>query len=431
MDSGREIYELIKELYPICRSITGDGLRETLKIIGRHIPLDIQNVPSGKKVFDWHVPREWQIKDAYVKDPQGKKIIDFKISNLHVLNYSVPVHKKVSLEELKEHLFTLPDYPDRIPYRTSYYNENWGFCLSFNQYKKLNRGTYEVCVDAVLKNGRLAYGELYLAGHSRDEILLSTYVCHPSLCNDNLSGPALLTFLAKRLMAQKEKPRYSYRFLFIPETIGAIAWLSRNERHVSKIKHGLVVTCVGDAGPYTYKKTRDGDRIIDRVTEKVLRDSGDTYNIIDFDPAYGSDERQYSSPGFNMPMGSLMRTPYAKYSEYHTSADNLDFINADSLGESLEKYEQIIFMLENNVFYKNLYPKGEPQLGKRGLYRLVGGLEYISDMESAMWWVLNLSDGKNSLLDIACRSKLSFLVVKRVADILLKHKLLRRENKLI
>lgn len=421
-ETSNEIHDLMKKLYPICRSITGNGVRETLEIIKEHIPIEIIEVQSGTQVFDWTIPKEWNIKDAYVKNSKDEKIIDFRKSNLHVLNYSIPVNKKMSLEELKENLYTLPDYPDWIPYLTSYYKDNWGFCLSHKQCEKLEEDTYEVVIDSTLEDGKLTFGELYLKGKSDDEILFSCYICHPSLCNDNLSGTVLLTFLSKLLLNLDLK--YSYRFLFIPETIGAITWLSLNEDKTSNIKHGLVATCVGDPGISTYKKTRDGNAIIDKVVQKVLVDSDEEYNIVDFFPS-GSDERQYSSPGFNLPVGSLMRTMYGRFPEYHTSADNLDFVKPQYLADSLEKYLKVIFVLENNITYLNLNPKCEPQLGKRGLYRMIGHPKSAGFDESAMLWVLNMSDGTNSLLDISIRSGLIFLHIKEAADVLYTHDLLK------
>ena len=419
---GNEIYDLMKKLYPICRSITGIGVQETLEIIKEHIPIEIIEVPSGTQVFDWTVPKEWNIKDAFIKNSNGEKIIDFKESNLHVLNYSIPVNKKILLKDLKKNLYTLPDNPDWIPYLTSYYKDNWGFCLAHKQYEELEEDIYEVIIDSTLENGKLTFGELYLKGKSDDEILFSCYICHPSLCNDNLSGTVLLTFLSKLLLDINLK--YSYRFLFIPETIGAITWLSLNEEKISNIKHGLVATCVGDPGISTYKKTRDGDAIIDKVVQKVLFDSGDEYNIVEFFPS-GSDERQYSSPGFNLSVGSLMRTMYGRFPEYHTSADNLDFVKPQYLADSLEKYLEVIFVLENNITYLNLNSKCEPQLGKRGLYRMIGSQKTGGINELAMFWVLNLSDGTNSLLDISIRSGLTFQQVKDAADALYGNGLLK------
>jgi len=421
-DINYKMYNLMKELYPICRSITGDGTRETLKIIKEHIPIKIHEIPTGTKVFDWTIPKEWNIKDAYIKNSKGKKIVDFEKSNLYVLNYSVPVHLEMSLEEVKKHIFTLPDYPDWIPYLTSYYKENWGFCMSHRQYEKLENDVYEVVIDSTLEDGHLTYGELYLKGENEEEVLLTCYICHPSLCNDNLSGIVLLTFLAKHLKDIKLK--YSYRFLFIPETIGAITWLSLNEDKVSKIRHGLVATCVGDPGKSTYKKSKIGNAVIDKVVEKALIDSGAPYGIIDFFPS-GSDERQFCSPGFNLPVGSLMRTPYGHFPEYHTSADNLDFVCPEYLADSYKKYANVVSILESNVTYLNLNPKCEPQLGRRGLYGMIGGQKIGCVNELAIFWVLNLSDGTNSLLDISIRSEMSFMGIKNAADVLVKKRLLK------
>ena len=420
--AGKEMHRLITELYPICRSITGNGVRETLAILRGHIPLDVVEVPSGTKVFDWTVPKEWNIRDAYVKNAKGEKIIDFGKSNLHVLNYSSPVKKKVSLAELKEHLYTIPEHPDLIPYRTSYYRETWGFCMSHNQFLSLSDEEYEVYIDSTLLDGSLTYGEFVIPGKRSEEILLSAHVCHPSLCNDNLSGVAIATFLAKHLRGISLK--YSYRFLFIPGTIGSITWLSRNETNVSKIKHGLVMACLGDRGNFTYKKSRQGAADIDRTVMHVLKSTSDDYEIQDFVP-FGYDERQYCSPGFNLPVGCFMRTPHGRYPEYHTSADNLDLVRSEQLGGSFSKIMSILNILENNTTYLNQNPKCEPQLGKRGLYQMIGGQQDTRTRELAMLWVLNLSDGANSLLDIAERSSLSFDIVKNVADMLTGHGLLK------
>lgn len=421
-DLGQEMYQLISELYPICRSITGNGLRETLKIISRHIPLEVHEVSTGTEVFDWTVPKEWNIKDAYVKNSKGQKIVDFKESNLHVVNYSVPVHQKMSFKELKSHLFTLPDYPDWIPYRTSYYKESWGFCLSHKQYLELHDEEYEVCIDSTLEAGSMTYGEYYIKGESSDEVLISCHTCHPSLCNDNLSGIAIAVFLAKHL--SQLSLSYSYRFLFIPGTIGSITWLSLNEAQVSKIKHGLVLTCLGDPGKFTYKKSRRGDADIDRVAAYVLKNSGLEYEIIDFFP-YGYDERQYCSPGFNLAVGCFMRSPHGSFPEYHTSADNLKFVQPQHVNESFSKCWSILQVLENNKTYLNQNPKCEPRLGKRGLYRAVGGQSDEQINEMAILWVLNLSDGNYTLLDISERSGLAFDVIKNAVNALLKHDLLK------
>lgn len=419
---GNQMYSFMKSLFPICRSITGNGVRETLLKIKEYIPINIEEVPSGTQVFDWRVPKEWNINDAYIKNKEGQKIIDFNESNIHVLNYSIPVNKKISLKELKSHLFTLEEYPEWIPYQTSYYKENWGFCITHNQYKTMKDDNYEIYIDSTLENGSLTYGELYFKGKTEEEILFSTYICHPSLCNDNLSGVVLLTKLAEILA--KQDLFYSYRFIFIPETIGAITWLSRNENEVKNIKCGIVSTCVGDKGDFTYKKTRNGESEIDKIVELVLRESGYKYNIVDFFPS-GSDERQFSSPGFNLEIGSLMRTPYAKFNEYHTSADNLDFVQPEFLALSLEQYLRVIFYLENNRTYLNLNPKCEPQLGRRGLYNYIGSQKKGNVQQIAILWVLNLSDGKNSLLEITNRSGLEFKQIKAAADALKECKLLK------
>lgn len=413
---GAAIYAFITELFPICRSITGNGFRQSLALIQDHIPIQKFEVASGTQVFDWIVPKEWNIRDAYVKNAQGEKVIDFRQSNLHVLNYSVPVNKTVNLQELKAHLYTLPEQPDLIPYKTSYYNENWGFCLNHNTLQALEEGDYQVFIDSTLEAGSLTYGELYLPGEELDEVLISCHCCHPSLANDNLSGVGLVTMLAKAL--QKMPHRLSYRFVFIPGTIGAITWLACNESQVENIKHGLVVTGVGDGGKVTYKKSRRREAAIDKAVAHILKHAGQDYDIIDFYP-YGYDERQYCSPGINLPVGCFMRTPYGQYPQYHTSADNLDFIKPESLGDSFSKIWATLNILENNQAYLNLSPKCEPQLGKRGLYSAIG------THELAMLWVLNLSDGSNNLLDIAERSGMSFTTIQAAAKLLLAHDLLQ------
>ena len=419
---GEDMYRMIVELYPICRSITGNGYRQTMRRIQEIIPISIQEVPSGTEVFDWTIPKEWNIRDAYVTGPDGKKVIDFKQHNLHIMQYSVPIRLKMPLEELKHHLYSLPDHPEWIPYRTSYYKENWGFCLSQKQLDSLEEGEYEVVIDSSLEDGHLTYGEYRIQGESDEEVLVSCHCCHPSLCNDNLSGIALTSRLAETLRSLSL--RYSYRFLFIPGAIGSITWLSKNEEVASRIKHGLVVTGVGDSGRFHYKKSRRGDAEVDRVVQYVLKNSGKPYHVRDFSP-YGYDERQYCSPGFNLPVGSLTRTPHGSYPQYHTSADNLDFVSADSLAESLKVYLEVIRTLEGNRRYINLNPKCEVRLGKRGLYRAVGGEIAQPLNELALLWVLNLSDGGNSLLDISERSGLPFDDVGSAAGALLGKGLLK------
>jgi len=411
-DVGEPMYKLVRELYPICRSITGNGVRETLRRVGEHIPLKVHEVPTGTRVFDWTVPKEWNIRDAYVKNSDGIKVIDFTKSSLHVLNYSTPIRKRMSLAKLREHLYTLPDHPDWIPYKTSYYQERWGFCLTQNQLDGLREGTYEAVIDASLDEGHLTYGECHFPGRSTDEVLISCHVCHPSLCNDNLSGIALSTFLAKHLRGRSL--RYSYRFVFIPGTIGAITWLALNEKAAGGIKHGLVVANVGDSGKMNYKKSRRGDAEIDRAVAHVLKHSGKPYEITDFSP-YGYDERQFCSPGFDLAMGSLTRTPWGRYPEYHTSADDLSLVQPKYLADSCKTYFSVLDILENNNYYLNQNPKCEPHLGKRGLYRTMGGNVESKEAELAMLWVLNLSDGRHSLLDVAERSALAFPAVHAAA----------------
>jgi aminopeptidase-like protein len=413
--AGQRMYEFIRKLYPLCRSITGDGLRASLAQIQELIPITLQEVPTGTRVFDWTIPREWNIRDAYVKDGTGRRIIDFRECNLHVMNYSVPVRRTMPLEELKKHLFTLPDRPDWIPYRTSYYNEHWGFCLSHRQMLELPEGSYEVCIDSSLADGSLTYGEFYLPGDSPEEVLFSCHCCHPSLCNDNLSGMAVATFLAQHLRTMNR--RYSYRFLFIPGTVGSIAWLARNESVTPRIKHGLVLSCLGDSGVFSYKKSRRGDAEIDRAVTHILAHSQKEAKISPFIP-YGYDERQYCSPGFNLAVGRLSRSSNGCYAEYHTSADNLDFVRPQYLAESLEKLLEIVRLLESNRSYLNLNPKCEPQLGKRGLYRALGGLPDAGARELALLWVLNMSDGQHSLLDIAELSQVPFAIVNDAAEAL-------------
>jgi aminopeptidase-like protein len=408
------LHRFAADLYPICRSITGDGIRQTLAMIQERIPLRIHEVPTGTSVFDWHVPKEWNIRDAYIKGPDGERIVDFQRCSLHVMSYSTPVRATLPLHEIRPHLFTIPEHPELIPYRTSYYKEDWGFCLSHNQMLSLEDGDYEVCIDSTLENGELTYGECYLAGRSSEEVLVSCHACHPSLANDNLSGLTVATSLAQQLSGRDL--RYSYRFLFLPGTIGAITWLAQNREDVGRIRHGLVLTCLGDTGRFHYKKSRQGNADIDRAVACVLRDSGEPSEILEFSP-YGYDERQYCSPGFNLPVGCMMRSVWGTFPEYHTSADNLDFIQAESLAGSLHLCLAIVNVLENNRRYINQNPYCEPQLGKRNLYRSTGG-DSISTEINARLWTLNLSDGDHSLLDIAERSGIAFSAISDAAQVL-------------
>jgi aminopeptidase-like protein len=417
---GQELYRFAVDLYPICRSITGNGIRRTLTMIRDRIALEMSEVPSGTPVFDWTVPKEWNIRDAYIKRPDGKRVVDFRQCNLHVLNYSTPVQATMPLSQLKPHLFTLPEHPDWIPYRTSYYHETWGFCLSHKQMLGLEDGDYEVCIDSSLEDGNLTYGEYYLRGRSTDEVLISCHCCHPSLANDNISGVTVAAFLAQLLSGRDL--RYSYRFLFIPGTIGAITWLARNRETAGRIRHGLVLTGVGDAGGFHYKKSRRGNAEIDRAAVHVLRHHSKSAEILEFSP-YGYDERQYCSPGFNLPVGCLMRSVWGTFPEYHTSADNLDFIHPLQLAESLSVCAGVVDVLEHNRRYRNLSPYCEPQLGKRNLYRPTGG-DAIGLEINARLWVLNLSDSGHYLLDIAERSGIAFSAISDAAELLCQNGLL-------
>jgi aminopeptidase-like protein len=412
---GPEIFALAAEIYPICRSITGDGVRTTLDRLARHIDLEVHEVPTGTQVFDWTIPREWRIRDAYIKNAAGERVVDFRGCNLHVLNYSQPFHGTLPLAALKKHIFTLPDQPALIPYRTSYYAENWGFCMAHEQLEALPDGLYEVLIDASLEDGSLTYGEYLHRGETDDEVLLSAHICHPSLANDNCSGLALLTHLAKRLAPVST--RYSYRFVFAPGTIGAIAWLARNEQRVDRIRHGLVLSCVGDGGGPTYKRSRQGDALIDRAMAHVLRHSAASPTILDFFP-YGYDERQYCSPGFNLPVGLFQRSQFATFPEYHTSADNLDFIRPEHLASSYRMIAAGLDILEHDWLPRSTNPKCEPQLGRRGLYAALGGSTDGAAKSMAFLWILSLSDGRHSLLDIAERADLPFGVVAEAAHLL-------------
>jgi aminopeptidase-like protein len=420
IEIGDEMHRFAADLYPICRSITGDGTRQTLAMIQNRIPLETFEVATGTAVFDWIVPKEWNIRDAYIKGPDGRKVVDFQKSNLHVVNYSPPVRARMPLKALKPHLFSIPEKPDWIPYRTSYYKQDWGFCLSHHEMLALQDGEYEVCIDSTLEEGHLSYGECHLPGQLNDEILISCHVCHPSLANDNLSGLTVASFLAQFLAGRDL--RYSYRFLFIPGTIGAITWLARNREAAGRVRHGLVLTCVGDNGGFHYKKSRQGNAEIDRAAAHVLNHYGKSAEILEFSP-YGYDERQYCSPGFNLPVGCLMRSVWGSFPEYHTSADDLTFIKPKQLMESLQVCTAILDILEGNRRYRNLNPYGEPQLGRRGLYRSTGG-EAIESEVNARLWVLNLSDGEHSLLDIAERSGQPFSVINQAAQALCQHNLL-------
>ena len=420
--TGARLLALVAELFPFPRSITGDGVRQTLARLARRIPLQVHEVPTGTRVFDWTIPEEWTVREAWIADAAGRRVVDVRDSNLHLVQYSVPMRARLSLAALRPHLFTVPEHPDRIPYRTSYYQRTWGFCLTQQVLESLPDGEYEVCVDTSLEPGSLTYGECVLAGDSDEEVLVSAHVCHPSLANDNLSGIAVAAGVAEWLAARPSR-RYSYRFVFAPGTIGALAWLARNDSRVDRIRHGLVVAGVGDPGGFTYKRSRRGDADIDRAAALVLRHGGWPHQIVDFEP-YGYDERQFCSPGFDLPVGCLMRTPHGQYAEHHTSADDLRFVRPERLGEAEGVVQGIVEVLEGDRRYRSLNPMGEPQLGRRGLYGTIGGVEREA-AELAMLWVLNLADGRHSLLDTAERSGLPFGVVHGAATVLAEHGLVK------
>jgi aminopeptidase-like protein len=412
-DVGQDAYELMRRLFPFCRSLTGDGVRATFDALEEEIPITRTEIPSGTRVFDWIVPDEWSLHDAYVASADGTRVVDFRRSTLHVVSYSEPVRTTLPLEELRERLHTLPEQPDVIPYRTSYYERTWGFCLPHSELLKLPPGEYEVMIDSTLAPGNLTYAELPVEGEGDNEVLISTYVCHPSLANDNLSGIAVATMLAKELM--ERRLRHTYRFLFAPGTIGPLAWLHENRDRLDRVAHGLTLSCIGDGGNLTYKRSRRGDADVDRAMEIVLRDSGAPHRVLPWEP-WGGDERQFCSPGFDLPVGSLMRTPHGEFDGYHTSADGLDRIRPESLAEAVDTCIDLVEVLESNRRTTNLSPYGEPQLGRHGLYRSVGGAVATPDDERALLWVLNQSDGRSTLLDVARSSGLPYAVVRRAAD---------------
>lgn len=417
---GEAIHDFIREAQPFVRSITGHGLRQTLEAVRKRIPISVESVPSGQPALDWVIPPEWRLHDAWIADSSGRRVVELAQSPLRVMSYSTPVRARMPLSELRKHVHTLPDRPGWIPYRTSYYREDWAFCLRHTELEALSDGDYDVCVDSeFLPGGELNYGELLIPGETDDEVLISCHCCHPGTCNDNLSGVGVAIALAQELSGRRN--RLSYRFVFVPGTIGSIAWLARNEPNLHRIEHGLVLAGVGDAAPFTYKASRRGDTTIDRAMRHVL--ASREHRLMDFEP-YGYDERQYCSPGFDLPVGCLMRSKHGTYPEYHTSADDLDFVRTERLAESVDVCLEAFAVLEGNGTYLNLSPRGEPQLGRRGLYRALGGLSSAGDAELAMLWVLSYSDGRHDLLDIATRSKLSFVAVRTAADALLEHDLL-------
>ena len=403
--TAERLHSFVRELFPLCRSITGDGLRQTLQLIRRRIPLELHEVASGTPVLDWHVPAEWNVKAARIETLSGRVVVDFADCNLHVVSYSMPVDAVVSREELSAHVHTLPDQPDLVPYRTAYYAQQWGFCVSHRVWEAMRDPHYRVRIDSTLAPGSLSYGELAIAGREKSEVLISVHCCHPSLANDNLSGIAVATELARHLLGRDN--RLSYRFLFIPATVGSLTWLALHENILPHIEHGLVLSCVGDDGPFHYKQSRRGNAAIDRVVAHVLARQVPRHEIMPFSP-YGYDERQYCSPGYDLPVGCFMRSPNGNFRQYHTSGDNLDFVTPAALEQSLDVLIDVIGVLERNMTFARVDGRGEPQLGRRGLYRALSGQKDHAVAQMALLWVLNQSDGRHSLLDIAERSGIAF-----------------------
>jgi aminopeptidase-like protein len=432
--AGRAMHAWMAEVFPLCRSLTGPGVRLTFRSLSSLIPLDITEVPTGTQVFDWTIPKEWEVREAWIKDPRGGTVADFRDNNLHLVGYSAPFRGRLSLSALRPYLHSLPDKPDWIPYRTAYWPQagqpTWGFCLPHRRLEALPEGEYEVCVDTVLKDGSLTYAEAVVpgaGGPEGGEVLFSAHCCHPSLANDNLSGMAVAAYVARRLqeMSAAAPLRFTYRFLFAPVTLGALAWLSRNEARLPRIRHGMVLSLLGDSGPFTWKRSRRDDAPIDRAASLALSGIGLPFREEPFLP-YGYDERQFCSPGFDLPMGCLMRTPFARYPEYHTSADDLAFVRPERLGESLRAVLSILDVLENDGSFVNLYPKGEPMLGRRGLFSARDGRPAPGLMD--LLWVLNQADGTRSLSDTARRAGIPFAAAKRAAAALQDHGLIREKE---
>lgn len=397
---GKSMYNLCAELFPICRSITGNGVRKTLSILNSVIggEMVVREIPSGTQVFDWNVPKEWNIRDAWIKDAQGNKILDFKKNNLHIVGYSLPVNKKVNLEELKSIIYTQPEQPDAIPYVTSYYKERYGFCMTQNQKDNLTDGNYQIFIDSELKDGSLTYGEIIIPGDSNKEIFLSTYVCHPSMANNELSGPAVAIYLAKWLKSI-QKRRYTYRIIFIPETIGSITYLSQNLEYLKKhVIAGFNISCVGDNRTFSYVASRYGNTLADKAAKNVLQFYYPDYKFYSF-LQRGSDERQYNAPGVDLPVCAICRSKYGEYPEYHTSKDNLNFISPEGLAAAFEVYKQCIIAIENNYKYK-IKVLCEPQLGKRGLYPTISQKGSSKAVKTITDFIA-YADGNNDLIDIS------------------------------
>ncbi|MDJ0656777.1 MAG: DUF4910 domain-containing protein [Xanthomonadales bacterium] len=415
---GRELHEFCSALYPICRSITGNGVRETLAALDEWVPVEVTEVPSGSRVFDWVVPDEWNCEEAFIEDAAGNRVVDFADHNLHLMSYSVPVDRQLPLEELQRHLHSLPEQPELIPYRTSYYAPNWGFCLSHHCRQQLKPGSYRVRIDSQLAAGSLTYGEVFIPGRTDQELLISAHICHPSLANDNLSGISVAAALARHYLDQQPL-HYGLRFVFVPSTIGAITWLASNPEKTARTVAGLVLSGVGDAGGFTFKHSKKGDGLIDRILPGLMQDLGLNHEVRSFMP-YGYDERQYCSPGLNLAVGCLMRTPYGEYPEYHTSGDNLDLIQPNKLGETFDLVRRALDLAQCCRSYVNLAPNCEPQLGRRGLYDAIGGDNDTKTAQMALLWMLSSSDGNTSTLDISQESGIPLeqlcLAAERLCD---------------
>ncbi|WP_315779879.1 MULTISPECIES: DUF4910 domain-containing protein [unclassified Bradyrhizobium] len=417
-----DLHDLVTELFPINRSLTGAGVRQTLAVVARHVDLAIHEVPSGTPILDWHVPAEWNIRRATISDMAGRRVVDFADHNLHVMGYSRPVQAVISRAELAKHIHTLPEQPDLIPYRTGYYADDWGFCLPDRLWRKMTDDSYRIDIDSDLTQGALTYGELFVPGSTSREVLITCHICHPSLANDNLSGIAVMTALAMRQARQTR--RLSYRFLFLPATIGALAWLDRNQSQLDRVEHGLVLTCLGDPSGFHYKQSRKSAPI-DRAVAHVLKHSGHSHEIMPFSP-YGYDERQFCSPGFDLPVGCLMRGVHGTFPEYHTSADNLEFVRPECLDQSYAVIEEVLDLLDRDCVYERVDGRGEPQLGRRGLYRAIAGQrEAGGATQMDLLWVLNLADGKHSLLDMAIRANVPFARIEAAARLALDASLIR------
>src|SRR3990167_7031986 len=427
---GDDIHQLAKILWPINRSITGDGVRKTLHILKNfHTNLEIYEIPSGKKVFDWIVPKEWNVKEAWVEGPDGKRILDFANNNLHLMGYSIPVNATFELEELDKHLFSLSNQPNAIPYVTSYYTERWGFCITHNQRKKLKPGKYKVHINSTLQSGSLTYGELIIPGESSKEIFLSTYVCHPSMANNELSCPTVTIYLAKWLESLKNR-RFTYRIIFVPETIGSITYLSQHYKHLKEhVVAGFNITCVGDNRNYSYLPSRDGNTLSDQVANHILKWTDKNFKTYTWNDR-GSDERQYCAPGIDLPIASIMRTKFAEYSEYHTSLDNLEnVVTPEGLKGGYSALRHALEAFENNC-YPEVTVLGEPHLSKRGLYHTIG-TKVRDKYVGLMMNLITYSDGKTSLLTIAEKCNVPIWDLYSILNTLSAHKLVNKHDSLI